>query len=137
MSADQWCLYTPDTGYERLILHTPGGTNCRRVVVLDPEDREQVMRLVKLAAGIASPFEWRIEEMQAALRSLITPPRPEEPTAWLAAVEEPGCDRRWYRDGLPSVSHPWRQVRTDGVHARDAWSELPDTVRVLSEGVTS
>lgn len=112
--------------------------NIRPLVVIDPEDREQVERLtgalVYGGAGKNDDNHWR--EVQAALREFAnpTPPKPDEPTGWLAAVED-GDGRRWYRDGAPNESHPWRELRDDGIHARYVWREIP-AVRVLSEGVT-
>lgn len=70
--------------------------NFRPLVVIDPEDREQVERLVTLVRdqirfGVVEEYE---DRLQAALRSLITPPRPEEPTG-LGAVVEDVNGRRW------------------------------------------
>jgi len=82
--------------------------------------------------GTASWIDW-IEDQYVEQTQ---PPKVAEPTGWLAAVEEPGRDRRWYRDGaLGGSEHPWRQYRLDGVVAHDRWEDLPRTVRVLSEGV--
>jgi len=122
---------------------TPGDCKVliRPLIVIDPEDREQVERLSHyIAAAECGDGMAPLDAVQAALREIADPkpPKPAEPTGWLAAVEEPGRDRRWYRDGaLGGSEHPWRQYRLDGVVAHDRWEDLPRTVRVLSEGVPS
>jgi hypothetical protein len=116
----------------------------RPLVVIDPEDRASVERLVHnyvAAANAATPpygvgkvdTEAVATEMQAALREFAnpTPPKPEEPTGLGAVVEAAA-----YTDEVrpfvrcPSDASPW----TDDGGNGHAWSEL-DVVRVLSEGV--
>lgn len=82
MSEQGWCFWSdPDTGREDLIRHSKDGTNCRRVVVIDPEDRKQIQRLTSALcreAGITLPTITGTSAMQAALRSLIESPKPRE-----------------------------------------------------------
>lgn len=104
---------------------------CRPVVVIDPEDREQVERLTKAYCDARDGDNdlYRVSAiLQAALRSLIAPPKPEEPTG-LGAVVEDAEGNLWvqvYEKGL------WQ--RSDD---RDVWTvwEKFSAVRVLSEGV--
>jgi hypothetical protein len=110
------------------------GWDC--LVVIDPEDREQVERLVR-----AMPAEWNLDQpddpelfedsttgVQQALRSLIAPPRPEEPMG-LGAVVEDAEGNRFVRSEATG-SYPWSQVGDDD------WWTYPNikAVRVLSEG---
>lgn len=67
---------------------------CRPVVVLDPEDREQVERLLRGYGnwpraqddGIEN-YPHYVEWMQAALRSLIAPPKPPDEPASIQGFE--------------------------------------------------
>lgn len=104
----------------------------RRLVVIDPEDREQVERL--LNGYYSEPFEdvWprSIDKMQAAFREFANPkpPKPEEPTGLGAVVED--------ADGMTLVrchqgTRPWQVLNGTSVWHWDAI----DAVRVLSEGV--
>lgn len=109
----------------------------RPLVVIDPDDREQVERLVR-----AMPPEWNLEQpddpellddsvagVTTALRSLLAPPRPEEPTG-LGAVVEDDRGRQWVR-GFQEDDAPWV---CDHFVSR-SFSDIPNPVRVLSEGV--
>jgi hypothetical protein len=109
----------------------------RPVVVIDPEDREQVERLI-----LACPTEWMFQQdeqtvaectglMAAALRSLLTPPRPDEPTG-LGAVVEDDKGMTWVRNPeTADDSVPW--INREGKFG--SWPKIT-AVRVLSEGVT-
>jgi hypothetical protein len=67
--------------------------------------------------------------MQAALRSLIAPPKPPEPQG-LGAVVEDAEGRRWVR---VNALIPWPYEKGD---TRVSWTAVaPAPVRVLSEGV--
>jgi hypothetical protein len=111
----------------------------RPVVEIDPEDREQLERLVK--AVIVEAAAHRIDKailtvgLRKGLRSLIAPPRPPEPQG-IGAVVERRDGKRWVRgDRL------WTNLDAVGVYLN--WSHWEDVdtadnsvVRVLSEGVT-
>ena len=110
----------------------------RPVVVIDPEDREQVERLIRAQDvsfdGVAreNVTDADLLDMQAALREFAnpTPPKPDEPTG-LGAVVEDAKGTRWVRvrDGFN-----WRW-RNDRLGEQTTYAYV-DAVRVLSEGVT-
>jgi hypothetical protein len=96
--------------------------DARPLVVIDPEDREQVERLVDAlltANAFGSPFDdVRADRVQQALRSLIAPPRPEglgavvedaegEKWVWLAQGAE---GAHWHRVGFPEKRANWHQI---------------------------
>jgi len=115
------------------------------LVVIDPEDREQVERL---AEALNKSLDFRDGSLlagaiNAALADTLhalanpTPPKPAEPTGLGAVVE---CiDGRVFvvdhvhGDGTPRWYGP---TRSDGAYGRPAWVDIP-AVRVLSEGVAS
>lgn len=108
-------------------------TDVRPLVVLDPEDREQVERL---ASACRAAFGWRtgadendVTQTQVALRSLTRPPKPDEPKGRYAEVED-GDGYVWFRDPVGS----WRRVDSPGNYVCHMWESVP-AVRVLSEGV--
>jgi hypothetical protein len=114
---------------------TPGWTcvgEPRPVVVIDPEDREQVARI---ESDFASRMHWREstlhderrDALHATLRSLITPPKPDEPQGLGAVVEHYGSN--YVR--VTNRKRPWAD-EADGNYV--AWDELDGPVRVLSEG---
>lgn len=119
----------------------PGNVDAsaRRVLVVDPENRKQAERL-QTALVAHTPRELRggdrnvwdaqfLDGTQAALRSLIEPPKPPEPTGLGAVVEDTeGADWHRTRDG--------RWIAEDGLRSRAAGYAAIDVVRVLSEGVT-
>lgn len=99
------------------------------VVVIDPENREQVTRLADLfeTTLCSRPV---VDRMRDSLRrSLIAPPKPPEPTG-LGAVVEDAEGRFWVH--TVRGNNPW----TDTVQG--TWRKYADlaAVRVLSEGVT-
>lgn len=116
----------------------------RRLVVIDPEDRDAAERLSSLVEANGGPtfFNVGVNSLQAALREFATPtpPRPDEPTGlgavvedadglkWVSVEEMPPFGR-WYCGVLPDDDCSI----ADGAF-RD-WSDI-DVVRVLSEGVT-
>ena len=100
------------------------------LVVIDPEDREQVERLwIILRDGLALRSR---DNLQAALREFAnpTPPKPEEPTTWLAAVED-ADGNRWCLHGGPT--EPGLEWYSPDLNCRAAYADI-DAVRVLSEG---
>jgi len=126
--------------------------DARPLVVLDPEDREEVERLMDTYMGQFDsypPSTTEADHMQAALRELAnpTPPKPDEPMGLGAVVEGVcGCSRdarRFVRDpdardfNLP----PKRNGMADGSEVpwvsrcgHHGYAEI-DAVKVLSEGV--
>jgi len=110
----------------------------RPLVVIDPEDREQVERLNRAQddeyarQGIDVDHECiDVEVMQAALRSLATPPKPDEPTGLGAVVEDAEGDR-WVR-AESGTRFPWSRANPDGAEWC-VWADIA-AVRVLSDGV--
>jgi hypothetical protein len=118
--------------------------DARTLVVIDPEDREQVERVLIAMTEWAGRVPYsdmredgdltQLDAAQAALRSLIEPPRPEEPTGLGAVVEDAdgatytrldGDFAPWYKTGVHYSDRPWRYFKDLTV------------VRVLSEGVTA
>lgn len=112
----------------------------RPIVVIDPEDHQQVERLVK-ALSTGQPLigldptnremvdqAW-VTHTQTALREFAnpTPPKPEEPTGLGAVVEDVEGDLLTHIG-----NHDWVTPGGDSF----IWSELK-VVRVLSEGVTA
>lgn len=107
----------------------------RPLVVIDPENGTDVKRLIKavMAHGYERPPGRG--DMQAALRSLIVPEKPAEPTGLGAVVEVPSRLGDTYGVRLlvrgHSTHQPWMG---DGI--KQDWDEIEGPVKVLSEGVT-
>ena len=120
----------------------------RRLLIIDPEDREQVERLIEVMAQAkvwaVIPQEvdriaaYRADQMQAALRAMLEPPqppKPEEPLG-LGAVVRDADGVSWVRvfpDGGPAK---WRRLGAGTNQPRSVWSAI-DAVEVLSEGWTA
>lgn len=114
--------------------------DCRPVVVIDPEDREQVERaMVAYYSQIDSTRYWSgdlpekfTDAMQAALREFAnpTPPKPDEPTGLGAVVEDESLV-----EYIHLGSGLWAYGTTDGPSKGFAYADF-NAVRVLSEGVT-
>lgn len=112
-------------------------------IVIDPEDRTQIERAFSLRTRelIESRLRVSIDDqawagvvthLQNALRSLIEPPKPEEPTG-LGAVVEDVNGTKWIRHDSVPISKPW--INTDDCSTRlRAWSDIA-AVKVLSDGV--
>jgi hypothetical protein len=101
----------------------------RPLVVIDPEDREQVEAL--MAALPAYLLDKPVSRVQDGLRSLIADPKPEEPLG-LGAVVEDDKGRTWvsaYRDGRTK----W--VPSNGSRFPTNYDDVA-AVKVLSEGVS-
>ncbi len=113
------------------------GRVCHSVVVISPEDREQVERLASAyTTGIRDRSDVATD-MQAALRSLVTPPKPDEPQGLGAVVEDAAGDR-WVHvcdcrglNGMPNKD--WQRR---GEVRQSVYSDI-SAVRILSDGVTS
>jgi hypothetical protein len=115
--------------------------SARPLVVIDPEDREQVERLVQAWERQAgeSAFSTTGRYLQAALREFAnpTPPRPEEPTG-LGAVVEDAEGRLWFRMTIENqtwAGEVWQEQYGGDEERWSKWSAI-DAVRILSEGVT-
>ncbi len=112
----------------------PPREDARRLAVIDPEDREQVERLLESLRGMSFAAHACGSHtcLSAALRELAnpTPPKPEEPTG-LGAVVEDAEGNTWVRIGDVDMVAPW----TRRLSFPQEWQHL-DAVRVLSEGVT-
>lgn len=109
-----------------------GGLNLRRLVVIDPEDREQVERLIHLYRMQSASLR-DADAYANALREFAapTPPKPDEPLG-LGAVVEDAEGARWVRTAWTGDGGPWEsRAGRAGLYANIA------AVKVLSEGVTS
>ncbi|HKY58337.1 MAG TPA: hypothetical protein VJL80_09890 [Aeromicrobium sp.] len=110
----------------------------RPLLVIDPEDREQAERLT---AAHCAHYDHRapvrpeeVDAMQAALRSLVAPPKPPEPTGLGAVVEDADGDR-WVLSRIAAVGLlgvRWENART---LAHRKYANI-DAVRILSEGLS-
>lgn len=112
-----------------------GETNARPLVVIDPEDREQVERLGELFSSRRDRFVgvlWR-DAMQAALREFADPkpPRPEEPRN-LGAVVEDAEGRVWLRGRRTLSFADW--IDASGENDDRQWGSI-NAVKVLSDGI--
>jgi len=109
----------------------------RPLVVIDPEDREMADRLADLFVDGLPSVEpstrgRQIDAMQAALRSLIAPPKPPEPTGMGAVVED---DEGVRYVGLGD-HYGGGQLRWKGGRGMTFTSYADiNAVRILSEGV--
>lgn len=106
----------------------------RPLVVIDPEDREQADRLCRTWFGGSEPaLEASVDDMQAALRSLIAPPKPDEPGGKYAVVVD-ADGNEWVKCANNGGPRPWLR---NGYLTRAKWTAYADirAVRVLSEGV--
>ena len=129
-----------DTGRERGWFHGLGFTDhhyvacegeadARPLVVIDPEDRDQVARL----RDAVWPHKAvnLLQNWQAALRDFADPipPKPEEPTG-LGAVVVDACGDTWVRVSLRDTE-PWQH------RGERRQYKVINAAKVLSEGVTS
>lgn len=104
----------------------------RPLVVIDPEDREAVERLL----GVMKERDWTgiddeaPADMQAALREYANPnpPKPDEPQG-LGAVVEDEDGERWVRSHPEPT--PWTRPHLSGTYA---YANIA-AARVLSPGV--
>lgn len=90
LSGNVWWLPAAD---EPAILAVPedAADSARKLVVIDPEDREQVERLVTVYNEGECESFW-IDAMQNALRSLVADRHPGEPNEPTYLPGEPVCD---------------------------------------------
>lgn len=117
----------------------------RPLVVIDPEDREQVSRLGDAfckarwdhTPGSNECDPLTFSSMQAALREFAvpTPPRPDEPTGLGAVVEDENGAR--HVRTFAGAHRAWLgHIRDDGGERTRTYAEIA-AVRVLSDGVAS
>ncbi len=113
--------------------------SARPLVVIDPEDRDAV----KLLDGLLEHqfndqsvprYMGTVDLLQHALRSLLTPPRPPEPTG-LGAVVEDEDGHVWVR--TLATSYPWHANLYPADRNATTIRKYTDVtaVRVLSDGV--
>jgi hypothetical protein len=114
----------------------------RPLVVIDPEDAEQIVALVDALAENGWTASRR-NGARDALRGLIADPKPEEPLVRAALVEDLNgaiWARQCTRGHDTDMSRAWIQVangRVAGPRERERdWRDIA-AVRVLSEGVTA
>jgi hypothetical protein len=149
------CQLTPPNGecrwvYGVAFTSVPPTAEARPLVVVDPDDRDQVERLVsayaahypKVVTGLpfgTDPSPWFVESMQTVLREFAnpTPPKPEEPTG-LGAVVEDSEGRLWTRVADATGKLYWMRTEVTETSASSVWTSWAGThaVKVLSEGVT-
>lgn len=103
----------------------------RPLVVIDPEDSEQVERL---AGCLDSRIIDDADMLQAALREFAAPkpPKPKEPQG-LGAVIEDARGELWVRDKTTTTVHHWKRARGEDGSRRYPYSHI-DAVRILSPG---
>lgn len=129
---DGFCWHGQREGGGLRCLNANQAETVRPLVVIDPEDEDQVRLLQRALKSTPSSLSHRISELQAALRSLVAPPKPDEPMG-LGAVVEDAEGRRWIRHG--SGPAPWMLAGASPSN-RDTYPFSGLTaVRVLSEGV--
>ena len=106
-------------------------TDVRPLVVLDPEDDADVKRLCEAYRSVDHGVGTM--PMQKALRALVRPPKPAEPTAIGSRVEEAnGIRYTRFSDSEAHNDGDW--INEDGVVVQ--WSAI-NAVRVLSKGWTA
>ena len=112
-----------------------GAKSLAPLIVIDPDDREQVERLARLLWPHYSKSESarlaKADITQAALRSLVAAPKPPEPPGLGAVVEDVNGDL-WVRLDTEGV---WA-CASDENKTATYWPTIA-AVRVLSEGVTN
>lgn len=140
---DRWY---ESTGFFRAEL----ARSVRPLVVLDPEDREQVARLAASYAAVASArlgdeyivWENRSPEardkisadLTAALREFAspTPPKPDEPGKYGVIIA--GDGREWFRYTTSEMrGRDWCRPGAEGSTEYARWDDL-NVVRVVEEG---
>lgn len=137
-------------GIDGIRWETTGTLTLRRLVVIDPEDREQVQRLAQTMddefgkrgwANHSTPDPDVVNAAQAALREFESPtlPRPDEPLGIGAVVRDEDGDL-WQRDENDAhyPHYPWWRLTNrapGGKTRRDKYRYIAVTA-VEFEGVT-
>jgi hypothetical protein len=135
MSANVTVGYTPEWRDGKPVLPRRIEFDGHPLAVIDPEDREQVERLIMSAWPYAYEQKGMSDNLQTALRELANPPtqKPDEPTGLGAVVE--AADGRWVRIAIGRYG--W--VRGDNMLQFDErfdgtlWNDIA-AVKVLSDG---
>ena len=105
------------------------GKEIRPLVVIDPENRDQAESLFRAWCDLLGGprMSEQVDAMQGALRSLIEPPKPEEPGTW--GVVEASCvhqDKR--RQWMRHKDGNWYVVGADTKNNPDDWDSLIEPV---------
>lgn len=125
--------------------HTPVAEVLRPLVVLDPDDRcatealrDEFDRQIIVQNDDPDPRDvspgMRGNALSAALRSLVTPPKPDEPMG-LGAVVKDAEGALWTSVTNMGASDRWQPNRLRSDKARREWDQIA-AVKVLSPGVT-
>lgn len=125
MGRPTWCVLD---GNDTRGLVDDEVTLARRIIVIDPGDREQVGRLAQaIWDAPGNILEALDEAVQAALRSLVEP-EVEEPTGLGAVVEDAeGADWHRTREG--------RWIAADGLRTRaGGWAQISRPLTLVSKG---
>lgn len=124
-------------------LYPNGLAEIRPLVVIDPEDREQVERVdarwAELMGWIVNDsisVNKRRDHMQTALREFAnpTPPKPSEPLG-IGAVVQDADENRFIRIGTDAIAPWFSEVPRDKDRPYRYYADIT-AVKVLSEGVT-
>lgn len=139
VSSDSGRLYS-DTGVWKIVRTRP-------LVVIDPEDRKQVERLVNLVddcfndVRVDGTGPTAVDLAQTRLREFAspTPPKPDEPKSYLAVVQVADGRRYWrWSAGDAHTGWPWRLLGAVHADTEDdgnfRWDDLA-VVEVVSAGV--
>jgi hypothetical protein len=114
-------------------------TILRPLLVLDPESDDDARRLMRAFWAHGNDDCDDEQAMRDAMRSLVAPPKPEEPTG-LGAVVIDDQGQQWVAIGdagdRRSGSLRWREALGTHVGETATWRGI-NAVRVLSEGVAS
>jgi hypothetical protein len=131
---DGWS-HSADWGGGSVYDHIGNGSP-RPLVVIDPEDHEQVERLLRTyyaePTGIIPPGQ--VDALQTALRSLVADPKPDEPQG-LGAVVEDAEGKRYVRYTQDNLA-PWRAESPRSADRPFRYYKDLTAVYVLSEGVS-
>ena len=132
----RWCEVSPRWGNgddEECWFMPERVTDARPLVVIDPENEADVERLADEIFAAMSGVEPTFYATQAALRSLIEPPKPDGPTG-LGAVVEDANGNRWVSVTNRGADDRWQPNNLRSDKARKGYADIA-AVRVLSEGV--
>jgi hypothetical protein len=132
-----WHVVDATGGYETI--NDRYVTDVRPLVVIDPEDREGVEQLAHTIVatehrGCGSMTCYR-DTVQAALRSLLAPLKPDEPLGLGAVVEDAEGrvfvkwshkhreDRNWKHEGMGGDYRHWSDIDVTHIHSH-GWTPV-------------